>query len=167
MRRVFLSVIILLAALGTGAAAWWIGSADDRRAQAKPETIGEMKQIVETLGSMAGISIVCAQSPKLDDEASLKWRRRSTKLEDLAMDYAEQFAPGDEEIATATTLTLGVISLNQQQEPERIWDDPRGCGAAMAAEIDYLIQQTRNGLKSTPRRIWDYLICPACEEWGV
>ena len=164
MQHTPLAAIIVLTAIGAGAAVWWANSANERRVQAKPETVDELKQIVETLGTVAGVSIVCAQSPKLDDEASLKWWGRSARLEDLAMDYAERLAPGDEDVAAATTLTLGMISLDQQQEPERVWDDPRGCGEAMAAEADFLIQQARNGLKNTARRVFDLLICPYCEK---
>ena len=123
-------------------------------------TIDKLGQIVETLGMGAGVAIVCSRSPTLETKASLAWARRALTLQDLAMKYAEHLAPGDEAAATATRMALAALSAELQEVPQRVWDDPHGCGEETQREINDMIRVARCGLKSTTQRVLDLLLSP-------
>ena len=108
----------------------------------------------------AGLAVVCAQSPTVETEDSLVWYRRALTLEDLAMKYAERLAPEDEAAATSTMLAMAAYSAELQEAPQRVWDDPQGCGEEMKREIDDMIRAARCNLKSATQRVLDSLLNP-------
>ena len=120
----------------------------------------KLAETVEVLGMGAGLAVVCAQSPTVETEDSLAWFRRALTLEDLAMEYAERLAPGDEAVATSTMLALAADSAELQEAPQRVWDDPQGCGEEMKREINDMIRAARCRLKSTTQRVLDLLLNP-------
>ena len=69
-------------------------------------TVDKLAETVEVLGMGAGLAVVCAQSPTVETKDSLAWSRRALKLEDLAMEYAEHLAPGDEAAAASTMMAM-------------------------------------------------------------
>ena len=113
-------------------------------------TIGTLAKIVGFLGTTAGLTEVCARSPKLDAETSLQWTRRSLDLHDLSIKYAKHLAPGDEAAEIIATISSVKAAADQHMNPERIWDDPKGCADEMTREIEMTIAEAKNCLKRKP-----------------
>ncbi len=111
----------------------------DARVDAESDQEKKLLDALHDLGSVEGIVVVCARSPHVDDETSLRWRGWSIELTDIATDYAAHIHPDNEAARAVAQLAFGAASLEQQQEPERIWGDPRGCDRDTASKVNTLI----------------------------
>ncbi len=120
----------------------------DARVDAEPDQEKKLLDAMHDLGSVEGIVVVCARSPHVDDETSLRWRGWSIELTDIATDYAAHIHPDNEAARAVVQLAFGAASLEQQEEQERIWDDPRGCDRDTASEVNTFILGWSNYLHS-------------------
>ena len=107
----------------------------------------KLVEAIEFLGSISGMSEVCGLSPKENTTAALKWYERSIDLWEIVEKYTERVAPANEDARMKATLGFGIAAAQQSEEPERIWDDPQGCGTEMASEVDGIISEWHRYLR--------------------
>lgn len=120
----------------------------DARVDAESDQEKKLLDAMHGLGSVEGIVVVCARSPHADDETALRWHGWSIDVTNIATEYAAHMHPDNEAAQAVAQLAFGAASLEQQEEPERTWDDPRGCDRDMASEVNTFILEWSNYLHS-------------------
>ncbi len=130
----------------------------------KAKTIQRLAEIAGFLGSTAGLAEVCSRSPKLDAKTSLEWTRRAIDLYDLTQRYTEYLAPSDESAQTAAEIGMHAAAADQHENPGRIWNDPRGCGAEMTKDIERVILDVKRCLALGPTNVEVFLRGGQCKE---
>ena len=123
------------------------GSFETVAASAAPPTkteVNKLLQAMHEIGAIEGIVIACSRSPHIDDEMALRWQGWAIDLNEIAMEYAERVYADDEAGQGGALLAFGIASGNQQEEPQRLWNDPEGCGEKMRREIEWYIESWKS-----------------------
>ena len=107
-----------------------------------------LDQVSDILVTTATIAWLCSQSQNLTTDAFLAWTTRALQVEDLVPQYAEMLAPGDEAVATRTTVEFFVITGKLQEDHRQIiLSDPLShCGEDAVRLTEDIIRQAEVGL---------------------
>ena len=117
------------------------------RTLAASQTVEQILEISERLGTAEGVAIICAQSPVGGDDVALDWFDLAYSLREIMHEYANLLTPEEENTLVAAMRAFHDRSVDQQQDPKRIRGHGLGCSQAMARKIDDAIGAHRGWLR--------------------
>ena len=133
--------------ISTAAIALVLGLAVACSAEAQNIHKEDILETARRQGEIEGVAKVCSLSPGMNAYSTLIWQVRADDIGTVIVGYAHYFSATDDDIFLEMMLEAGSASIERQENPRALWDNPLGCGQKSSEYIDKLIGVWRRWLQ--------------------